>query len=61
MQNNNVCPIIPQDPDDIIKMARNIGMNPETLEKTMNDLLSMDIKCPVTSGPVVSSEPVVPA
>lgn len=60
MQNNNVCPIIPQDPDDIIKMARNIGMNPETLEKTMNDLLSMDIKCPVTSGPVVSSEPVVP-
>jgi hypothetical protein len=42
MQNNNVCPIIPQDPDDIIKMARNIGMDPETLVKTMHALNNMN-------------------
>jgi hypothetical protein len=68
MQNNDVCPNIPEElfsKLNIIKMAQNIGMHmdPMTLEDTMKELSSMAIKCPVTSGPVVplvSSEPVVP-
>jgi hypothetical protein len=52
MQNNYVCPIIPQDPDDIIEMARNIGMDQETLKKTMKRLKEEVNTCPMTSNPL---------
>ena len=61
MQNTTQCPMISHDSQDIINMARNIGMNPDTLIKSMKELNTKfsSVECPSLSLPT-STEPVVP-
>jgi hypothetical protein len=65
MQNYEKCPMmmIPDNKEDINKMARNIGMNPDTLEETMKALNTefSSVECPLNvTKPPISSVPVVP-
>ena len=65
MQNTTECPMISDDKEEIIEMAKKIGMKPDTLYETIQMLSKEgDIKCPSSvlppsSWPVVP-EPVVP-